>query len=62
MIKSCVLFSRFSAVRVTEKNATYVKCHQNAVLFALSSFQYIHLAVVFSGGAPYRKPFYKSGM
>ncbi|RMX43708.1 hypothetical protein pdam_00006345 [Pocillopora damicornis] len=54
-------YVRFSAVHVTEKNATYVKCHQNAVLFALSSFQYIHLAVVFSGGAPYRKPFYKSG-
>ncbi|XP_058970502.2 polyamine-transporting ATPase 13A3 isoform X1 [Pocillopora verrucosa] len=53
--------SWYSAVHVTEKNATYVKCHQNAVLFALSSFQYIHLAVVFSGGAPYRKPFYKSG-
>ncbi|XP_022780127.1 probable cation-transporting ATPase 13A3 isoform X4 [Stylophora pistillata] len=53
--------SWFSAVHVTDKNATYVKCHQNAVLFALSSFQYIHLAVVFSGGAPYRQPFYKSG-
>ncbi|XP_078374483.1 polyamine-transporting ATPase 13A3-like isoform X2 [Oculina patagonica] len=50
----------FEAVRVTDKNGTYVKCHQNAVLFALSSFQYIQLSVAFSGGAPYRKPFYKS--
>jgi len=50
----------FEAVHVTDKNGTYVKCHQNAVVFALSSFQYIQLSVVFSGGAPYRKPFYKS--
>ncbi|KAJ7394646.1 hypothetical protein OS493_000466 [Desmophyllum pertusum] len=50
----------FEAVHVTDKNGTYVKCHQNAVLFALSSFQYIQLSVAFSGGAPYRKPFYKS--
>ena len=48
-------------MRVTDKNSTYVKCHQNAVVFALSSFQYIQLSVVFSGGAPYRKPFYRSG-
>ena len=52
---------RFEAVRVTDKNTTYVKCHQNAVVFALSSFQYIQLSIVFSRGAPYRKPFYKSG-
>jgi len=50
----------FEAVRITDKNSTYVKCHQNAVVFALSSFQYIQLSVVFSGRAPYRKPFYKS--
>jgi len=48
-------------VHVTDKNATYIKCHQNAVVFALSTFQYIQLSVAFSGGAPYRKPFYKSG-
>lgn len=50
----------FEAVHVTNKNESYIKCHQNAVLFALSSFQYIHLSIVFSGGPPYRKPFYKS--
>lgn len=50
----------FEAVHVTNKNESYIKCHQNAVLFALSSFQYIHLSIVFSGGPPYRKPFYNS--
>ncbi|XP_067049944.1 polyamine-transporting ATPase 13A3-like isoform X4 [Acropora muricata] len=51
----------FEAVHVTNKNESYIECHQNAVVFALSSFQYIQLSIVFSGGAPYRKPFYKSG-
>ncbi|KAK2552730.1 Polyamine-transporting ATPase 13A3 [Acropora cervicornis] len=50
----------FEAVHVTNKNEAYIECHQNAVVFALSSFQYIQLSIVFSGGAPYRKPFYKS--
>lgn len=52
--------SWFEPVRVTDKDTTYLKCHQNVVVFALSSFQYIQLSIVFSTGAPYRKPFYKS--
>lgn len=40
-----------------EKKRSYA-CHSNYVVFAVSMFQYITMAVVFSHGAPYRKPIY----
>ncbi|KAM7445100.1 hypothetical protein ABFA07_006360 [Porites harrisoni] len=50
----------FEPVHITDKNTIYYKNQQSTVLFALSSFQYIQLSVVFSGGVPYRQPFYKN--
>lgn len=35
-----------------------LECHDNYAVFAVSVFQYITLAVVFSKGAPFRKPLY----
>jgi len=35
-------------------------CHDNYAVFAVSVFQFITLAVVFSKGAPYRKPIYSN--
>ena len=55
-------FYRFEPVHITDKNTIYYKNQQSTVLFALSSFQYIQLSVVFSGGVPYRQPFYKNGL
>lgn len=37
------------------KNEDDHKCHDNYAVFAVSVFQYISLAVVYSKGAPYRK-------
>ncbi|XP_067135082.1 polyamine-transporting ATPase 13A3 isoform X1 [Centruroides vittatus] len=34
------------------------KCHDNYAVFAVSVFQYITLAIVYSKGAPYRKSFF----
>ncbi|XP_032238659.2 polyamine-transporting ATPase 13A3 isoform X2 [Nematostella vectensis] len=36
------------------------ECHDNTVIFTLSSFQYIILAVAFARGKPYRLPIYRN--
>jgi cation-transporting P-type ATPase 13A2 len=35
-------------------------CHENYAIFCVSTFQYIFLAVAFSKGKPYRKPFFSN--
>lgn len=37
-------------------------CSENSVVFQISIFQYIALAVALSTAAPYRKPLYTNGM
>lgn len=39
-------------------NPEELVCQDNYAIFAVSVFQYITLAVVFSKGSPYRKPIY----
>ncbi|XP_017869045.1 PREDICTED: probable cation-transporting ATPase 13A3 [Drosophila arizonae] len=38
----------------------HLGCYENYTMFAISSFQYIILAFVFSKGAPYRKPIWSN--
>lgn len=35
-------------------------CHDNYALYILQLFQYVTLVIIFSKGAPYRRPFYKN--
>ncbi|KAH8376056.1 hypothetical protein KR093_011338, partial [Drosophila rubida] len=38
----------------------HLGCYENYTMFAISSFQYVILAFVFSKGAPYRKPIWSN--
>jgi hypothetical protein len=38
-----------------------IRCSENTVLFQISIFQYVALAVALSTAAPYRKPLYTNG-
>ncbi|XP_017470364.1 PREDICTED: probable cation-transporting ATPase 13A3 isoform X2 [Rhagoletis zephyria] len=38
----------------------HLGCYENYTMFAISSFQYITLAFIFSKGAPYRKPIWSN--
>ncbi|XP_054745441.1 polyamine-transporting ATPase 13A3 isoform X2 [Anastrepha obliqua] len=38
----------------------HLGCYENYIIFAISSFQYIILAFIFSKGAPYRKPIWSN--
>jgi cation-transporting P-type ATPase 13A2 len=41
-------------------NEETLGCHQNYIIFIVSCFQYITLAIVFSKGAPYRKTIFSN--
>ena len=56
----CFYLPRYTPVNSTSH--VQITCHENVVLFSLSSFQYILLAVVFSQGAPYRVPVYRNSV
>ncbi|KAM8702813.1 hypothetical protein ACLKA7_005162 [Drosophila subpalustris] len=43
-----------------QSDEDHLGCYENYTMFAISSFQYIILAFVFSKGAPYRKPIWSN--
>ena len=50
----------FRANTVTEGSEKKVVCWETSTLFTVSCMQYLVVAVVFSGGPPFRLPFYKN--
>ncbi|XP_032597910.1 polyamine-transporting ATPase 13A2 isoform X2 [Drosophila grimshawi] len=44
----------------SDESEDHLGCFENYTMFAISSFQYIILAFVFSKGAPYRKPIWSN--
>jgi cation-transporting P-type ATPase 13A2 len=53
-VQSMEWFEPFNFTEV-EGEPEHLGCHQNYTIFAISAFQYVILAIVFSKGAPYRK-------
>lgn len=45
-----------------DPTSSNIRCSENSVVFQVSIFQYVALAVALSTAAPYRKPLYTNGM
>ncbi|XP_063927285.1 polyamine-transporting ATPase 13A3-like isoform X2 [Zophobas morio] len=57
-LKMQTWYTQFDASQVSDKDE--VACVENFVIFTVSSFQYIILAVVFSKGKPYRRSIFSN--
>lgn len=53
-------FEEFNYTESENLNDETLGCHQNYVIFIITCFQYVTLAIVFSKGAPYRKSIFSN--
>jgi len=51
----------YTEVRISSGDDVEKHCWENTTLFCVSAFQYLILALVFSKGPPFRKPFFLNG-
>ncbi|CAG7728857.1 unnamed protein product [Allacma fusca] len=54
--------SWFKPVQPTSPEEIIFECWETTTIFSVSAFQYLILALVFSKGPPFRKPFYSNGL